>query len=188
MRSDTLVVAVGEAGQAIAEAVKHHMGADVLLINTDGSNRLCNEERCISLGTEGGDGRFYSPRHARKAALQIEQDILQALGPYRRVVIAVGLGGATGSGAAPVVADAAARLGKPLLGAVTMPFGFEGEKVTIAQTALDSLRRTCDQVIVHDHQRALSSLGAYSLKEAFHLVAEQLGKSVAEKLPPSPCL
>ena len=182
MHSDVLVVAVGGAGRAIAEAVMHHLDADLLLINADRYAQLANGCRCISLTTNAGDGHFYSPRHARKAALLAEQAISQALASHRRIILAIGLGGATGSGAAPVVADAATRLGKQLLGAVTLPFGFEGERVTIAQTALDSLRRACDEVIIHDHQRALSSLGAYSLEDAFQLVADRLGRSVAEKI------
>ena len=127
-------------------------------------------ENKIVLGKEltHGLGAGGNPEVGRKAALETEEEIKSALSGANMVFIAAGMGGGTGTGAAPVVAKISRELGALTVGVVTSPFTFEGPKVLRqAKSGLAELRENVDSIIVVSNDRLLEAIGRKPMGEAF---------------------
>jgi cell division protein FtsZ len=122
----------------------------------------------------GGD-----PEVGRIAAEESIEEIRQALQDSDLVFIAAGLGGGTGTGAAPLVAKVAKELGAIVVGVVTMPFRFEGNvRRRIAIRGLEELQKYANTVVVIDNNRLLELYPQYNLKTAFSLADEVINNMI----------
>ena len=145
------VIGVGGAG---GNAVQHMInrgvqGVEFLCANTD-AQALARAgcENVIQLGASGL-GAGAKPTAGRAAAEEARERIADALRDAHMVFITAGMGGGTGTGAAPVVAEIAKELGILTVGVVSKPFGFEGSrKMRVAEEGLDALAGHVDSLIV----------------------------------------
>lgn len=167
------VIGVGGGGcNAVARMAKDGVrGVDFYVANTDAQIlKGIDIENKIILGKEltHGLGAGGNPEVGRKAALETEEEIRQALAGANMVFIAAGMGGGTGTGAAPVVAKISRELGALTVGVVTSPFTFEGPKVLRqAKGGLAELRENVDSIIVVSNDRLLDAIGRKPMGEAF---------------------
>jgi cell division protein FtsZ len=145
------VIGVGGAG---GNAVQHMInrgvqGVEFLCANTD-AQALARSgvENAIQLG-KSGLGAGAKPAAGRAAAEEARERIAEALRDAHMVFITAGMGGGTGTGAAPVVAEVAKELGILTVGVVSKPFGFEGsKKMRVAEEGVEALSAHVDSLIV----------------------------------------
>lgn len=124
----------------------------------------------IVLGNDltGGRGAGGDPENGKKAALESESEIREAIKGANMVFITAGLGGGTGTGAAPIFAKIAKEEGALTVGIVTKPFDFEGKKRTIsAENGLNELREYVDSLIIVSNNNLLQVIGRKPLQIAF---------------------
>ena len=168
------VVGVGGGG---GNAVQHMVtsevnGVDFICANTD-SQALKNmtARSVLQLGSTvtKGLGAGANPEVGRQAAMEDRERIAEALNGADMVFITAGMGGGTGTGAAPVVAEVAKELGILTVAVVTKPFPFEGRKrITIADAGLCELAKNVDSLITIPNEKLLAVLGKNtSLLDAF---------------------
>jgi len=120
-----------------------------------------------------------NPEIGRVAAEESIEEISGALQDSDLVFIAAGLGGGTGTGAAPLVAKVAKELGAIVVGVVTMPFRFEGNvRRRIAIKGLEELQKYTNTVVVIDNNRLLELYPQYNLKTAFSLADEVINNMI----------
>lgn len=167
------VIGVGGGGNnAVNRMVEDGVrGVEFYVANTDVQVlRRSPVENKIVLGREltKGLGAGGNPEIGRKAALETEKDIREALQGADMVFIAAGMGGGTGTGAAPVFAKIARELGALTVGVITKPFTFEGMKRRKqAIEGVDELRANVDSIIVVSNDRLLQLIGGRPMQEAF---------------------
>ena len=127
-----------------------------------------------------GLGAGANPDRGREAALEVQDAIGEALAGADMVFVTAGMGGGTGTGAAPIIADIAKKAGALTVGVVTKPFLFEGNRRRKqAETGIDELRAAVDTLIVIPNQRLLSVAGeSMSLADAFKRADEVLLNAV----------
>ena len=124
----------------------------------------------LQIGTSltEGLGCGANPEVGRAAALESKEQIREALANTKMVFITAGMGGGTGTGAAPVLARIAKEMDILTVGIVTMPFGFEGRKKTAqAQAGLDAMRASCDTVLAILNDQLRQMFGNLSISQAF---------------------
>lgn len=139
----------------------------------------------IGIDLTGGLGAGANPEVGKNAALESKDEIKALLSDNTRMVfITAGMGGGTGTGAVPVIAAIARKLGILTVGIVTQPFSFEGKKKRQqAQEGIKQLRQHCDTVLVILNDRLQAVLGNLSLGNAFAQADNVLttaAKSIAE--------
>jgi len=127
-----------------------------------------------------GLGAGADPNIGRQAALEDTDSIISALSGADMIFVTTGLGGGTGTGAAPVIASLASELGALTIAVVTKPFKFEGKKRAIqAEAGLEALRDCVDTVITIPNERLLSIIDRKtSLTEAFTLADDVLRQAI----------
>ena len=168
------VVGVGGGG---GNAVKHMIansvdGVDFICANTD-AQALTDvmSKTVLQLGTTitKGLGAGANPEVGRQAAMEDRDRIAEALEGADMVFITAGMGGGTGTGGAPVVAEVAKELGILTVAVVTKPFPFEGKKrLTVAEAGMKELRQHVDSLITIPNEKLLPVLGKNtSLLDAF---------------------
>ena len=152
------VIGVGGAGgNAVNNMIQMGLeGVDFIVANAD-SQALSHSasDRRIQIGTEvtKGLGAGSNPSIGKAAAEESLEDILAHLRDVNMVFVTAGLGGGTGTGAAPVIAKAARDIGVLTVGVVTKPFSFEGAKrMDIAEAGLDELQQYVDTLLVIPNQ------------------------------------
>ena len=149
-------------------------GVEFIAVNTDWQNLTpCPARKIIQLGTSG-QSTGGQPELARVAAFQSEHALRMAMDGADMLFITAGLGGGTGTGAAPVIARIAKEMGILTVGLVTLPFEFEGpRRVDAANSGLTQLQSHVDAVIVISNQKLLDSLGDdVSMADSFKYVNE----------------
>jgi cell division protein FtsZ len=116
-----------------------------------------------------GLGAGANPEVGREAALESREEIRELFGHGTKMLfITAGMGGGTGTGAAPVIAEIARELGILTVAIVTAPFGFEGpRKKKHAETGLNTLRDICDTVLVISNDKLMEIYGNLKMSEAF---------------------
>ncbi len=132
-----------------------------------------------------GLGAGGEPETGKKAAEESKTNLKEILKDTNLVFLITGLGGGTGTGAAPVIAKIAKEQGASVIGAVTLPFKIEGARISKAEDGLYQLRQCCDTVIVIENQKLLEYGGNLPLKEAFKLgdeVISQMIKGITETI------
>ena len=185
LRPRITVIGVGGAGgNAIANMIEAEIeGVDFIVANTDAQalNNTVAEHR-IQLGPDitQGLGAGSRPEVGRAAAEETVDDIERALEGVNMVFIAAGMGGGTGTGAAPVIAEVARRKGILTVGVVTKPFLFEGtRRMRSAEAGIDELQKHVDTLIVIPNQNLfLVAKADTTFREAFMLADEVLQQGV----------
>ncbi|MEO5705965.1 MAG: cell division protein FtsZ [Alteraurantiacibacter sp.] len=185
LRPRITVIGVGGAGgNAIANMIEAEIeGVDFIVANTDAQalNNAAAEHR-IQLGPDitQGLGAGSRPEVGRAAAEETVEELERALEGVNMVFIAAGMGGGTGTGAAPVIAEIARRKGILTVGVVTKPFLFEGtRRMRSADAGIDELQKHVDTLIVIPNQNLfLVAKAETTFKEAFMLADEVLQQGV----------
>ena len=155
------VIGVGGGGNnAVNRMIDHGMNnVEFISINTDGQAlNLSKAESKIQIGEKltRGLGAGANPEIGKKAAEESREQIEDAIQGADMVFVTAGMGGGTGTGAAPVVAKIAKEMGALTVGVVTRPFGFEGRKrQTQAAAGVESMKAAVDTLIVIPNDRLL---------------------------------
>lgn len=157
-------------------------GCEVVAMNTDAQDLLyCNADHKILIGREltHGLGAGSNPKIGEEAARESEQEIKKKITGSDMVFITCGLGGGTGTGAAPVVAELAKKQGALTIGIVTLPFTVEGQKrIENAQYGLEKMATVTDTLIVIPNDKLLELAPELPLHTAFKVADEILTNSV----------
>ena len=178
------VVGVGGGGcnavtRMVTDGVK---GVEFYCANTDAQMlKGITDVNKIVLGKDltHGLGAGGNPEVGRKAAVEAENEIREALTGANMVFVAAGMGGGTGTGAAPIVAKIARELGALTVGVVTSPFTFEGpRRAKQAQQGLADLKENVDSIIVVSNDRLLDAIGGRPMNEAFREADNVLRQAV----------
>lgn len=179
------VIGVGGAGnnavnRMIESGVK---GVEFIVANTDFQVlSKSNAEIKIQLGGNltNGLGAGANPEIGREAALESKEDIKKALAGADMVFITCGMGGGTGTGAAPIVAEIAQDLGALTVGIVTKPFSFEGKKrMEYALAGLEELKQHVDTLVIIPNDRLREIIDkSTSLVDSFKEVDNVLRRGV----------
>jgi cell division protein FtsZ len=179
------VVGVGGGGSnAVNRMVTAGLdGVEFIVANTDmQALRLNPAPIKLQIGSKltKGLGAGADPNVGRQAALEDTEKLIEALDGADMVFVTTGLGGGTGTGAAPVIASLASELGALTIAVVTKPFKFEGRKRQLqAERGLDELRECVDTVITIPNERLLATIGrSTSLNEAFTSADDVLRQAI----------
>lgn len=180
-----LVVGVGGGGNnAVDRMITSGVtGVEFVCINTDKQQlRNCKAEQCIQIGEKltRGLGAGADPEKGEKAAEENKDELAEVVRDYDMVIITCGMGGGTGTGAAPVVAQLAKEMGILTVGFVTKPFKFEGKKrMQFAMDGIERLRHNVDTLIVIPNDKLLGLMDRKaSMSDAFARTDEVLMQSV----------
>ncbi|MCL4437504.1 cell division protein FtsZ [Patescibacteria group bacterium] len=151
----------GGGGNAISRMGKHFgRSVDFVAVNTDSQDLDLTEARgkiYIGRNLTRGLGTGMNPELGRQAAEENRSDIAESLKGADIVFVAAGLGGGTGTGASPVIAEVAKQAGALTLGFVTKPFSFEGsQRMRVAQEGLLKLKEKVDALIIIPNDRIFS--------------------------------
>lgn len=174
----------GGGGNAVNRMIRSGLsGVEFWLMNTDLQVLVDGQTKNrIQLGSAStqGLGAGGDPSVGEKAAEEAQQEITQALEGADMVFITAGMGGGTGTGAAPVVARLAKQLGILTIAVVTKPFTWEGKKrQNQANSGIDKLKESVDAVIVVPNDKLLQVVDRQvSLQESFTIVDEVLLRGV----------
>ncbi len=156
---------------------------DLIVANTDAQaldTSLAPFKMQLGLSATRGLGAGMIPEKGREAALESFEDIKKMLDGSDIVFISAGLGGGTGTGAAPIIAQAAKEVGALTVSIVTSPFKFEGRKRTkLAKNGLEELKKESDSIIVIPNEKLLSIVEKnLGIKESFKMVDDILSQAV----------
>ena len=165
------VIGVGGGGSnAVAYMYKQGIkGVDFYICNTDAQSlNKCDVPNKIRLGSTGL-GAGANPSVGRDAAIQIADEIRDIISHNTSMLfITAGMGGGTGTGAAPVIAQIARELGILTVGIITKPFGFEGRKRELqAEAGIEELKKYVDTTLVICNDKLLDMQGEMKLSQAF---------------------
>jgi cell division protein FtsZ len=174
----------GGGGNAVNRMIENEVhGVEFVAVNTDAQVlRLSKADTRLQIGRmlTRGLGAGADPEIGRRAALESEEEIRELLADTEMVFITAGMGGGTGTGAAPVIARIARESGCLTIGIVTKPFSFEGRRrMVTALEGLDALKPYVDTLIVVPNDRLLYvSDRSTSMLEAFHEADKVLRQGV----------
>ncbi|MBI4174758.1 MAG: cell division protein FtsZ [Candidatus Aenigmarchaeota archaeon] len=178
-----MVVGVGGGGCNTVNTLarKGVRGANTVAINTDAKHLAVTQaDKRILIGkslTRGlGAGGY--PEIGKNAALESKNEIREFLHESDLVFVTCGLGGGTGTGAAPVIASLAREVGAIVISVVTLPLKLEGARISKAEAGLATLRQSCDTVIAIENERLLKLAGNKPLKEAFGLADDLIATMI----------
>src|SRR5687768_12625295 len=179
------VVGVGGGGSnAVNRMVAAGLdGVEFIIANTDRQAlHLNGAPNKLQIGAKltKGLGAGADPNVGRQAALEDTEKLIEALDGADMVFVTTGLGGGTGTGAAPVIASLASELGALTIAVVTKPFRFEGKKRQIqAERGLEELRQSVDTVITIPNERLLATIvRSTTLNDAFTSADDVLRQAI----------
>ena len=175
------VIGVGGAGgNAVDHMIREGVnGVEFVAANTDAQAlKRSGAVQKLRLG-KTGLGAGAKPEAGRSAALEEREHIAEALKGAHLVFITAGMGGGTGTGAAPIVAEVARELGILTVAVVTKPFGFEGKRLKVAEAGIAELQKHVDSLIVILNDKLMDVLGDdVSMDEAFKAADNVLRNAV----------
>ena len=162
----------GGGGNAINNMIREELtGVEFIVANTDAQvleESLAEIRVQLGTGTTRGLGAGGKSEVGQQSAEEERDRLRELLVDTDMVFITAGMGGGTGTGAAPVIAEVAREMGILSVGVVTKPFGFEGKKrMKLAEQGIDEMRKFIDTLIVVPNQRLISSLGKAGFMHAF---------------------
>ena len=177
------VIGVGGGGNntvhsMIKEGIK---GVEFIVANTDQQVLNASQANTIlPLGTSAkGLGAGANPQEGKKAALESEDFIKEVVNDADMVIISAGMGGGTGTGAAPIIAKIARDLGILTIGVVTTPFSFEGKKrQENSSYGLLEIKKVTDSLITISNEKLLKQYGGISLKDSFLYADKTLKQTI----------
>ncbi|WP_147695127.1 cell division protein FtsZ [Vogesella mureinivorans] len=179
------VIGVGGGGcNAIDNMISNQVqGVEFICANTDAQALKRNKApQKLQLGNNltKGLGAGANPDTGRNAALEDRERIAEMLRGANMVFVTAGMGGGTGTGAAPVVAEVAKELGILTVGVVTRPFEHEGKRLRVANDGIDLLKKHVDSLIVIPNEKLMAVLGEdVTMREAFRAADDVLKGAVA---------
>ena len=180
------VVGVGGSGNsAVSRMIDSNIkGVEFVAVNTDSQalhHSRAAEKVHIGKNLTKGLGAGMNPEIGRQAAEENRDEIQEVLKGTDMVFVTCGLGGGTGSGAGPVVAETAKELGALTVAVVTKPFAFEGRKrLQLAEAGLEELKNEADSIVVIPNDKLLSIIDPkLGLKESFKIVDSVLARAVS---------
>ncbi len=179
-----VVVGVGGAGNNIVNRIAQMgvKGAELIAINTDKQHLAMISDDLTKIligdGVTRGLGSGGNPEVGRKAAEVSRQRIEQVLEGADLVFVLAGLGGGTGTGAAPVVAQVAKEMGALVVAMVTYPFRLERARMRNADEGLQNLAQYADTVIVIDNNRLVELVPNLPLNDALKVADEVIAKTI----------
>ncbi|PIR86411.1 cell division protein FtsZ [Candidatus Kaiserbacteria bacterium CG10_big_fil_rev_8_21_14_0_10_43_70] len=174
----------GSGGNAVNHMVASKIqGVDFISINTDSQDlHHSKAKKKIHIGKTltRGLGTGMNPELGRQAAEETKEEIQEALKGSDMVFITCGMGGGTGTGAAPVIAQIAREMGALTVGVVTRPFGFEGQQRSrLAEIGLSELRKAVDALIIIPNDKLLAIVNRDTgIKNAFAMCDDILKQAV----------
>lgn len=172
----------GGGGNMINHMVREGIhGIDLIAANTDAQAlENCLAKTKIQLGKKGL-GAGMRPEVGRESAQESYEEIKTSLEKADIVFIASGFGGGTGTGAAPVVAQAAKEVGALTVAVVTRPFMFEGKKrAKLAEMGINDLRKESDSIVIIPNDKLLSIVDSkFGIKDSFKIVDDVLSRAVS---------
>ncbi len=174
----------GSGGNTVNHMIANKVrGIDFIAVNTDAQDlhkSLAKKKIHVGKNLTKGLGAGMNPELGRRAVEETKEELQEALKGSDMVFVAGGMGGGTGSGAAPIVAKTAKELGALTVAVVTKPFFFEGQqRGRIADQAIENLRKEVDAIIVIPNDRLLATIDRNtSAKAAFALCDEVLKQAV----------
>ena len=184
-KAKIVVIGVGGGGNnAVDRMIEDGVeGIDFIAVNTDSQVlKRSKASVCLQLGEKltGGLGAGGVPEIGRKAAEETRDEVAQAINGANMIFVTAGMGGGTGTGAAPVIADIAKKMGILTIGVVTKPFNFEGRKrMRNAVEGIDELRKSVDTLVVVPNQKLLETVSKeMSLEDALKKADEVLSQGV----------
>jgi cell division protein FtsZ len=178
------VIGVGGAGNNTVSRMREVgiKGGEIIAINTDAQDLLySNADQKILIGREisKGLGAGSNPRIGAEAAKEQAQEIKKKLEGSDMVFITCGLGGGTGSGAAPIIAEIAKKSGALTIGIVTLPFTVEGaRRIENAMESLERIESAVDTLIIIPNDKLLELAPDLPLPTAFKIADEILTNAV----------
>lgn len=174
----------GSGGNAVNHMVSSHVqGVDFIAVNTDAQDlHKSKAKRKIHIGKTltRGLGTGMNADLGKQAAEETREDMQDAVKGSDMVFITCGMGGGTGTGAAPIVAKIARELGALTVGVVTRPFGFEGaQRMRLAEQGINDLRKAVDAVIIIPNDKLLAIVSRETgIKNAFAMCDDILKQAV----------
>ncbi len=156
-------------------------GASIYAANTDAlhlSVTKADEKVLIGKELTRGLGCGGKPQRGREAAKEAIVDIKKMVGSADMVFVVAGMGGGTGTGAAPVISQLAKETGAVVIGVVTMPFESEKARIDKAEFGLQELREMTDTCIVLDNNRLVDIAGQLPIEQAFAVANELVSTMV----------
>lgn len=179
------VIGVGGGGNnAVNRMISANLqGVDFVCVNTDlQCLTLSNAETKIQIGAKltKGLGAGANPEIGKKAAEESREEIVKSLEGADMVFVTAGMGGGTGTGAAPIVAEVAKELGALTVGVVTRPFSFEGRKrASRAEIGIEELKQKVDTLIIIPNDRLMQVADKNtSISDAFRIADDVLRQGV----------
>ncbi len=186
--SGTCVIRVlgigGGGGNSLQHMINDSLsGVEFIAVNTDSqalSKSTSPLKVQIGVKLTNGLGAGCDPNKGRKAAEESKEDIKKLIQGSDMVFITAGMGGGTGTGAAPIIAEIAKETGALTVAVVTKPFKFEGKRHTVnAESGITELSKHVDSLIVIDNDKLLKNLGAnISIVNAFNAANDVLLNAV----------
>ncbi|MBN0919200.1 cell division protein FtsZ [[Mycoplasma] gypis] len=183
------VIGVGGAGnnsiKSLINIVKVD-GVDYIAINTDKQalKDISDQTICLQIGDERGRGAGANPEVGRQAAIESRDAIRDKIKGAELVIIAAGMGGGTGTGAAPEVAKIASEEGALTIAVVTMPFIFEGNKrMQSALSGIEELKKYVDGYIIVSNEKLLNAYGDLPVDDSWkysNIALKQLIRSIID--------
>jgi cell division protein FtsZ len=183
-KAEIKVAGVGGAGNNTISRLMQIgiVGAETIAINTDAQDLLYTDaDKKVLIGREltSGLGAGADPKVGAEAAKESKEEIKKALEGADMVFITCGLGGGTGTGASPITAEVAKKLGALTVGIVTLPFTMEGkQRLKNAQEGLENLESIVDTLIVIPNDKLLEIVPDVSITTAFKVADEILVNAV----------
>ncbi len=178
-----MVLGIGGAGNNTVNRLMESsvLGAECVAINTDMQHLnvvRANHKLLIGEKTTHGLGSGGDPKIGRAAVEESRSQVENFISGADIAFLTAGLGGGTGTGAAPIVAEIAREKGTIVVGVVTMPFKMEKGRIEIAKQGLIEMRRACDTVIVVDNNKLMRMVPHLPLNEAFKVGDQVLANMV----------
>ncbi|MGF7185059.1 cell division protein FtsZ [Desulfitispora alkaliphila] len=179
------VVGVGGGGNNAVNRmiISGLKGVEFITVNTDAQAlQISNAEQKLQIGSKltKGLGAGANPDIGKKAAEESREELIEALQGADMVFVTAGMGGGTGTGAAPVIAEVAKEVGALTVGVVTRPFTFEGKKrAKQADIGIEDLKKKVDTLITIPNDKLLQVVDKNtSINEAFRIADDVLRQGV----------
>jgi len=179
------VIGVGGCGGNAVEHMmtKHVSGVEFICANTDmQALKKSNAKTVLQIGADitKGLGAGAKPEIGREAALEDRDRIAEVIDGADMLFITAGMGGGTGTGAAPIIAEVAKEMGILTVAVVTKPFAFEGKRTKVATEGLEELSQHVDSLIVIPNEKLMEVLGEdVPFLEAFRAANDVLHNAVS---------
>ncbi|MBL8505105.1 cell division protein FtsZ [Methylobacillus glycogenes] len=179
------VIGVGGCGgNAVAHMIAKEVGGvEFICANTDmQALKKSNAKTVLQIGTDitKGLGAGAKPEIGREAALEDRDRIAEIIDGADMLFITAGMGGGTGTGAAPIIAEVAKEMGILTVAVVTKPFSFEGKRTKVAQEGLEELSKHVDSLIIIPNEKLMQVLGEdVPFLEAFRAANDVLHNAVS---------